>query len=176
MANQLKTKLDIEFEQSRLTTQSSAITSLTTMRKCLIAMFEGLLTVKTGSPHYRNCKLIEVPEISKQFFELWTSLFPRQMANRKVFVTGLTGIQIALASTVYSLTREKSITHLEAIKMLKYLNKQCSWKHNDPLFAHMYNASSKQIKGHSTTTAIKKTVLGFLLVIDKERSQTNDYQ
>ncbi|MEK4711972.1 MULTISPECIES: DNA sulfur modification protein DndB [Sporosarcina] len=169
VANRLKSGMDIEFEQSRLTAQNSAITSLTTMRKCLIALFEGIITVKSGSPYYRNCKPSEVPGIATQFFQSWTGLFPRQMANRKQYVAGLTGIQIALASTVYALTREESITHLEAIDMLKLINKQCTWQHDDPLFAHMYDPSSKRIKSHSTTTAINKTVLEFLLVINEER-------
>ncbi|MEK5071446.1 DNA sulfur modification protein DndB [Sporosarcina sp. FSL K6-1508] len=176
VANQLKSSLDIEFEQSRLTAQNSAITSLTTMRKCLIAMFEGIIGVKTGTPYYRGCKPTEVPKIAKQFFQSWTSLFPRKMANRKQYVTGLTGIQIALATTVYTLTRENSITHIEAINMLKLLNKQCTWRHDDPLFAHMYDHSSQRITSHSTTTAINKTLLRFLLVINQERGKLNDYQ
>lgn len=169
VADLLKDKLDIEFASSRLTAQNSAITSLTTMRRCLIALFEGIVTVKTGEPYFRNCNPKEVPAISKRFFESWIGLFPRRMADRKQYVTGLTGIQIALANTVYALTREHPITHLEAIKMLKLLNKRCTWKHEDPLFAHMYNPATKQLKAHSTTTSIKKTVLAFLIVINQER-------
>lgn len=168
VAKQLETKLDIEMSRARLTYQNSAITSTAIMRKCLIALFEGLLTVKTGEPYYRNCKKVEVPKIAKHFFESWTTLFPRQMGNRKLYVSGLTGIQIALAYTVYTLTRNHPISHIEAIGMLKKLNRRCSWKHDDPMFAHMYDSANGQIKNHSTITAVKKTMLEFLRAIEEE--------
>lgn len=168
VAGKLETKLEIETSRARLTYQNSAITSTAIMRKCLIALFEGLLTVKTGEPYYRNCKKAEVPKIAKHFFESWTTLFPRQMGNRKLYVSGLTGIQIALAYTVYTLTRNHPISHIEAIGMLKKLNRRCSWKHDDPMFAHMYDSASRQIKNHSTITAVKKTMLEFLRAIEEE--------
>lgn len=170
VAKQLRNELDIEFKASRLTSQNSAVTSLATMRKCLIAMFEGKLTVKTGDPYYRGCKSADVPMISKQLFAIWPNLFPRQMANRKKYVTGLTGIQIALAYTVYLLTKSYQVTHTEAIAMLKLLKKQCTWQHDDPIFAHMYNPETRQLRSHSTTTAIKKTTIEFLKIIERERS------
>lgn len=42
----LREKMDIEMEASRLTKYNTSITSLTTMRRCLIALFEGVLTEK----------------------------------------------------------------------------------------------------------------------------------
>ncbi|MCP2033589.1 DNA sulfur modification protein DndB [Planomicrobium sp. HSC-17F08] len=168
VAQALENKLDIETSRARLTYQNSAITSTAIMRKCLIALFEGLLTVKTGEPYYRNCKQAEVPKIAKHFFESWSGLFPRQMGNRKLYVSGLTGIQTALAYTVYTLTRNHPISHIEAIGMLKQLNRRCSWQHDDPMFAHMYDPSSGQIKNHSTITAVKKTMLEFLRAIEEE--------
>lgn len=169
VAHRLKNKMDIELEASRLTMHNASITSLTTMRKCLIALFEGVLTAKTGDPYYRNCKPTEVPAIAQRFFESWTQLFPRQMADRNKYVVGLTGIQIALAYTVYSLMKEHSIKHIEAIAMLGLLKKRCTWRHDDSLFKHMYNPITKQIRSHSTSTAVKKTSLEFLRAISDER-------
>lgn len=168
VAQSLGSKLDIETSRSRLTNQNSAVTSTVTMRKCLVALFEGIVTVKTGEPYYRNCKKSEVPKIAKHFFEAWIGLFPRQLSNRKQYVSGLAGIQIALAYTVYTLTRNHPVSHIEAIGLLEGLNHRCSWKHNDPIFSHMYDAKTGQIRNHSTTTAIKKTMLEFLRVIEEE--------
>jgi len=176
VARKLEDELDIEVLSSRLTIQNSAITSIKTMRKCLIAMFEGRLTEKTGDPYFRNCKLTDVPVISSHFFASWTRLFPRNMSNREIYVSGLTGIQVALAYAVHLLTKIYSVTHIEAIAMLELLNKQQTWKHCDVIFAHMYCNSRKQLKSHSTTTAIKKTALVFLLAIEKERSVPIDCQ
>ncbi|TAA72848.1 DNA sulfur modification protein DndB [Planococcus salinarum] len=166
-------KFEIETDRARLTNQNSAVTSTVTMRKCLIALFEGILTPKSGEPYYRNCKKAEVPKIAKQFFESWITLFPKGMENRKVYVSGLSGIQIALALTVYSLTRNQ-VTHIEAIGMLKKLNRRCTWKHDDPIFAHMYDTATGQIKNNSTSTAIKKTMLEFLRVIEEEKGRSRD--
>ena len=175
VAECLKDKMDIEMEASRLTMHSASITSLTTMRKCLIALFEGVLTVKTGDPYPRNCKPSEVPAIALRFFESWTDLFPRKMADRNRYVVGLTGIQIALAYTVYLLMREHSIKHMEAIMMLGLLKKRCTWQHDDPLFKHMYNPVTGQIRSHSTSTSVKKTSLEFLSAINTEGELANDY-
>lgn len=176
VAKQLENKIDIEQKLSRLTMQNSAVTSLAIMRKCLIALFEGILTVKTGDPYYRNCKPSEVPAISNAFFESWTKLFPRQMANRKKYVSGYSGIQIALAYTVHLLTRNHSISHLEAIEKLTIIKKNCHWTHDDPLFTNLFDSASRRIKHHSSTTAIQKLSFKFLTIIEKERMQINDYQ
>lgn len=169
IADQLQSKFEIELKLSKLTTQNTAITSLTIMRKCLIALFEGKLSEKKGNAYFRNCPPSEVPMISIAFFELWPKLFPRQIANRKQYVSGLTGIQVALAYTVYQLTKKYSISHLEAIQQLMLLKNHCTWKHNDPLFSHIYDPSSRKIKNHSTTTAIEKTAMNFISILERER-------
>lgn len=168
IAQQLKDDFEIEYKLSRLTTQNSAVTSLTTIRKCLIALFEGILTVKKGDPYYRRCSPHEVPAISLAFFKAWTNMFPKQMENRRRFVAGLTGIQVALAYTVFQLVRRYSITHLEAIKMLQKLQKHCTWQHNDPLFDHLYDPATGKVKNHSSTTAIVKTSFKMLNILDSE--------
>lgn len=169
VAASIQNELEIEFTSSRLTNQNSAVTSLAAMRRCLIAMYEGKLTVKTGDPYYRGCNEKEVPRISKYFFSVWPSLFPRKMANRRQYVTGLSGIQIALAYTVHLLTRTYSLKHIEAIDLLKHLNKQCTWEHQDPLFEHLYSPETGRIRNHSNTTAIKKTAVEFLKIIEQAR-------
>lgn len=171
IAEKLENTLEVEMQASRLTKHNTAITSLITMRRCLIALFEGILTVKKGDPYFRNCKQSEVPKIAEAFFASWKNLFPRQMNNREHFVAGFTGIQIALAYTVHMLMKEHGIKHMEAIKMIGLLKKQCTWKHQDPLFQHIYHPAVKQIRSHSTTTSIKKTTYAFLRAIDVERSK-----
>lgn len=174
VAEKLKSRLDIDYERSRLTEANTSITSLITMRKCLIALFEGGLTVKTGDPYYRGCNVREVPAISETFFSSWQQLFPKQSTDRKKYACGVTGVQVALAFTVYTLMREQSLTHTEAIKQLQLLKKRCTWKHDDPAFSHMYNKQSKQVRNHSNSTAIKRTMLEFLLLIHEERERLND--
>lgn len=170
VAKQLENNLDIEQRLSRLTNQNSAVTSLVIMRRCLIALFEGILTVKRGTPNYQHCEENEVPDISKKFFEAWIEMFPKQMGNRHKFVSGLTGIQIALAKAVHQLVQTHSISYLDAINHLKVLKKHCSWQHNDPLFAHLYDPSSGKIKYYSSTTAMQKLAQQFLAIIEKERN------
>ena len=148
VAEQLQLVMEIDDKHSRLTEKSTAVTSLITMRKCLIALFEGILTTKTGDPYYRGCKASEVPKISKAFFMSWQLLFPKRMADRKTYACGGTGVQVALAYTVFTLMREQSLTHLEAIQRLQLLKKKCTWKHNDPAFSHMYDKSSGQVRNH----------------------------
>ncbi|MBS4219041.1 hypothetical protein KHA96_12010 [Bacillus sp. FJAT-49711] len=171
VAESLVKEMEIEQKRSRLTNQNSAITSLSIMRKCLIALFEGILAVKSGDPYFRGCKQNEVPDISRAFFLAWKKLFPRNMSDRNKYVTGLSGIQIALAYTVFILIRQYSISHKEAIRMLASLKKHCSWKHHDPLFAHMYNPATGKIAHHSSTTAIQNTALAF---IKKIKGEGND--
>lgn len=168
IAEQLIDSMEIEMEVSRLSVTSTAMTSLIAMRRCLIALFEGITTVKKGAPQYRYCSEEELVDIALAFFTSWHQLFPKQMNNRKKYVSGLTGIQIALAQTVYKLMQEGVSSYLEAISMLQLLNKQCKWTHDDPLFANLYNPTVKQVKKHSTTTAIKQLTLQFLLIIKEE--------
>ncbi len=169
LAGKLENEFEIEQELSRLTDQNSAVTSLAVMRKCLAALFEGNLSVKQRAANIQECQMNEFITISLEFFETWNQLFPKLMANRRRYVTGLSGIQIALANTIYSLTKKYSITHLEAIRLLKPLKQLCTWKHNDPLFIHLYDSAAKRIKYHSTITAIQQTTMNFLKIIEKER-------
>ncbi|WP_286228515.1 DNA sulfur modification protein DndB [Neobacillus mesonae] len=169
VAKQLQNQFEIESELSRLSSQNSAVTSLTTMRKCLLAMFEGNLTVKKGEADFGNYQPEELAAIATAFFQSWPQIFPSQLANRKKFVSGLTGIQVALAYAIYHYTKKHSIPHLEAIQQLRSLKKNCTWKHDDPLFIHLYDTTTRRIKHHSSTTAIQKTAFKFLNILDKER-------
>ncbi len=171
VAKRLAEEMEIEQKRSRLTSQNSAITSLTIMRRCLIALFEGILTVKTGDPYPRGCAPNKVPDVAESFFRMCIRLFPKTMANRNKYVYGLSGIQIALAYTVFILIRKYSIPHQEAIRMLLPLKKHCSWKHTDPIFAHMYNAETGKITNHSTVTAIQHTAKAFFVKIESERDR-----
>ncbi|WP_228548238.1 DNA sulfur modification protein DndB [Sporosarcina obsidiansis] len=173
IANELQLTMEIEHKRSRLTEQNTAITSLITMRKCLLAMFEGILTVKTGDPYFRGCKERDVPEIAKAFFTSWQQLFPKKMNDRKKYACGVTGVQVALAYTVYMLMREQSISHMEAIQLTQLLKKKCTWKHDDPAFKHMYDKESGQVRNHSNSTAVKRTMKEFLLLIHEERKRSN---
>lgn len=167
-------KFEIETNRARLMSQNSAMTSTATMKRCLVALFEGSLSTKTGEPYYRNCRKSEVPKISKQFFESWIKVFPQGMQNRKRYVSGLSGIQIALALTVFTLMRNHPISHIEAIGRLEKLKKRCTWKHDDPIFSHMYDPLIGQIRNNSNSTAIKKTMLEFLRVIEEEKEPLHD--
>ncbi|EKN69266.1 hypothetical protein BABA_10401 [Neobacillus bataviensis LMG 21833] len=169
VAKRLQSEFEIEQELSRLTNYNSSVTSLTIMKKCLLAMFEGNLTVKKGEANFGNYKPNEIIAISQLFFETWQQIFPKQMANRRKFVTGLTGIQVALAYTVFHLTKNYSISHQEAIMQLSKLKKHCTWEHDHPLFTHLYDPGTRRIKHHSSTTAIQKTAWKFKAMIDKER-------
>lgn len=171
VAGRLIEEMEIEQKRSRLTNQNSAITSLTIMKRCLIALFEGILSVKKGDPYPRGCDPNKVPDIAESFFRTWIKLFPKKMADRNKYVSGLSGIQIALAYTVFILVRKYSIPHQEAIKMLLILKKYCSWEHTDPLFLHMYNPETGKITNHSSVTAIQKSAKAFFLKISSERDK-----
>lgn len=53
LSEELDELFEIEKKLSRVTNFNSAVTSLAIMKKCLIAMFEGILTVKVGPPSVR---------------------------------------------------------------------------------------------------------------------------
>ncbi|MCM3756326.1 DGQHR domain-containing protein [Sporosarcina aquimarina] len=169
VAQELQEQMDIEMESVRLTVQSSRLTTLTVMRKCLISLFEGTLSEKKGDPYFRNCKPSEVPIVAQAFFETWKDIFPKRMRVRENYVCTKTGIQVALAQTAHTLTRGEGISYKEAFELLKLLNRQCTWKPDDPAFEHMYDKASGLLKNHSSTTSIKRTVIQFLKMIDAER-------
>lgn len=168
-AEKLKDKMEIELEAARLSAKSSAVTTLVVMKRCFIALFEGILTQKTGDPYYRNCKPKDVPKVAEEFFAELYKIFPKEMHNRQQYVVGLTGVQIALAYFIFMTVREQRISHLEAIRTIKHLKKHCTFRHDDPLFAHLYDSKTKQLKNHSSSTAIKKMMSQFLDIMHKER-------
>ncbi|MFA8439114.1 DNA sulfur modification protein DndB [Pueribacillus sp. YX66] len=168
VANELNTELEIEMQKSRLTVQNSSITSLTIIRRCLLALFEGILTVKSGEPRFKNCEPEEVPIIAKAFLKSWLEIFPRKMHDRTQFVCGLTGPQVALAYTVYQLTKNQNMPYDFAINQLKKISDTCSWRHDDPLFRDFYEPASRRMKRHSSTTAIKKLSSIFIKLINEE--------
>jgi DNA sulfur modification protein DndB len=174
VAAKLNHQFDIEKELSRLTNENSSITSLTIMRKCLLALFEGNLTVKKGDANFGEYSPEEVMSICLAFFESWLKFFPKQMANRRKYVSGLTGTQVALALTVFHLTKNNSLPHLEAIKQLVRLKRLCTWKHDDPIFSHLYDPTNRRIKNHSSTTSIQKTAWKFFELIHHERIGEHD--
>lgn len=167
VAKELSKKIEIEQKLSRLSNQSSAVTSLSIMRKCLLAMFEGDLSAKWDEPSHRYIHSNDMEEAAMKFFEMWASILPKRPADRKQFVSGISGVQISLAYAVLLLVKKHNISHLEAIQKLNNLKKVCTWKHTDPLFTHLYDSSTKRIKNHSRTTSIAKTAFEFVLIIEK---------
>ncbi|UOE53554.1 DNA sulfur modification protein DndB [Cytobacillus oceanisediminis] len=166
VASQLQHIFEIEQSLSRISIHNSALTSLATMKKCIIALFEGILTVKKGPPYYR-CNPKEAEEIAIEFFRLWKQIFPKKSANRIKFVSGYSGIQIALAYCANQLTRMHNLSYIEAIQELKNLKYECSWKHNDPVFRHLFDSGASKIKGHSSTRKIQQTSLEFKKKIEQ---------
>lgn len=167
VAERLRNVMDVELELSRLMFGNPALTSLTVMRRCLVALFEGKLTIMPGDlilPKRED----EMEKIAVQFFEKLQQIFPKQAADRKKYVSGISGVQIALAFTVFHYMRQENQGYSEAFRKLNCLKKVCSWRHDDPLFAHMYDAVKKRIKGHSSVTAVKRTALCFISAIDRE--------
>lgn len=171
VAEQLKEQMEIELISTRLTEKSSAVTNLTVMKRCLIALFEGIITQKTGQPYYRNCNPKDVPMIAEHFFKSLHAAFPKEMSDRKKYVIGLSGIQIALAYLFFYVVRELRISHLEAMQHIHILKKHCTFQHDDPLFDFMYDPTKKQLKNHSTTTAINHLMFAFLEILHNERKE-----
>lgn len=169
IAEKLKDVMEIEHHSNRLTDKTSAVTNLMVMKRCFIALFEGILTQKKGNPYYRNCNPKDVPKIAETFFKELNKMYPNKMADRKNYVIGLSGIQITLAYLVFYLVRDQKITHLEAIKQLHVLKKHCTFRHDDPIFSFMYDSTKKQLKNHSTSTTINKLMFAFLDILHLER-------
>lgn len=169
VAGQLENKLEIEQKLSRITNYNSAVTSLSIMRKCILALFEGILTTKNGKATFGSCSKEEAATIAQSFFETWINIFPKNIANRTKYTSGLSGIQMALAYTVFLLNKNHYIPYQEAIQLLLILKTKCSWKHEDPLFTHIYDPAKKRISHHSNTVSIQKTALAFLTIIEQER-------
>ncbi|MCM3706454.1 DNA sulfur modification protein DndB [Cytobacillus sp. FSL R5-0596] len=166
VAAHLQPMFEIEQSLSRISIHNSALTSLATMKRCIIALFEGILTVKKGSPYYR-CNPKEAEEIAIEFFKIWPLIFPKKSANRIKFACGYSGVQIALAYCVNQLTRTHNLSYKVALHELKNLKSECSWKHDDPMFRHLFDPSASKIKGHSATRKIQQTSLEFKKKIEQ---------
>ena len=167
LAQNLQQHMEIDIEAIRVTNQTSAITSLPTMKKCLIALFDGVIGKKSGDPYYR-CNHKQVHSIAEHFFKKWLTFFPTNYSNRVKYVVGYSGIQISLALTVHYLIIQHKISHQQAIDLLPLLNKQCTWTHDDKMFSHIYDEASGKITRHSSTTAINRTMMQFLRAINQE--------
>lgn len=167
VADQLKYNMEIDTSTARLSPASSAITSLSAMKKCLIALFEGIIGRKAGESNlpYDKQQALQIAEL---FFLQWNKIFPKKATNRDIYVAGFSGIQIALAFTVFNLSIQNKISLQEAIQLLPLVNRHCTWKHNDPMFKHLFDEASKKVRRHSSTTAISKTMFEFLIAINKE--------
>ncbi|MBO1511880.1 DNA sulfur modification protein DndB [Metabacillus bambusae] len=161
IAHKLQSQLEIETSLSRLTVHNTAMTSLVIMRRCLLALFEGVLTHKEGSPKLKYCQKEEMESISYKFFKTWSELFPSQGGNRFKYVCGLSGIQIALANTVYLSVSKRGLTYLQAIDELKKLKTGTSWRHDDALFLAFYDSRKKRMLNHSTQQSILKLTTEF---------------
>lgn len=175
LAVQIEPHFEIEKQLSRMTRHNSALTSLATMKKCILALFEGNLTVKRGSPSL-PCSPEEAKDIAMEFFLIWSRIFPKQKTNRDKYTAGYTGIQLSLAYCVNRLCNQRKITYQEAINELLVLKKVCTWKHDDPMFRHLFDPSGKRIKAHSSTRNIQHTSRAFLNAIIRERGWHHDYQ
>lgn len=156
IAGKLNQHLEIETTLSRLTVNNTSITSLVIMRRCLLALFEGILTFKEGDPKLKYCQKEEMEPIAYKFFKTWCDLFPKSAGNRSRYVCGLSGIQLALAYTVYQLVSNQHYSYLQAIDELKKLKRKTSWKHDDPLFHLFYDQRQKRIRNHSSQQSILK--------------------
>ncbi|MFS0782521.1 DNA sulfur modification protein DndB [Bacillus sp. 1P06AnD] len=167
LACRLHENFEIELNLSRISFNSSAYTSLPIMRKCLIALFEGCLNVYNASPACIYAEKEDLERIAYSFFIKWTEIFPKNGHNRKKFACGLTGIQISLAYTVFQLVRDYGYTYDEAIAALDGLKKNCTWKNDDPLFAHLYVRETRKLKNHSVSNMIKWTSQQFLETLKK---------
>ncbi|MDE1451112.1 hypothetical protein CHCC14820_4081 [Bacillus paralicheniformis] len=161
LTEELKDLFEIEENKSRITKYDSALTTMVTIRKCLIAMFEGALQEKEinkNAPVFGD----QIKSISSAFLKKWLEIFPERMNNREIYCCGIPGIQISLAFTVFRLTRVRKISHLEAISLLGGLAQKCSWRHDDSLFSDFFDKEKKRLIGCSNVTAINKLANIFL--------------
>lgn len=168
VAEKFHHSMEIEQKLSRVTDQSSALTSLSIMHKCTLAMWEGHLEKNELQPSKPSLSIQSRERITEEFYKVWLELFPAQAENRSRYVTGLAGIQIALAYTVFLLTRDHHLTHRKAVHTLTTLKPSCTWKHDDPLFLHLFDHTSGRIKGHSKKSSIKATARQFIKRITEE--------
>ncbi|MFJ7974405.1 DNA sulfur modification protein DndB [Peribacillus sp. JNUCC 23] len=170
IASRLASKMEIEDKLSRISMSNSALTSLTIMRRCLLALFDGNLTVSTKRVKLGGLTNEEAVTIGTAFFETWLTIFPRNPANRKKFTSGYSGIQIALGLTAFLLHKHHKLTYEEALQQMEKLQIYCTWKHDDPHYPHIYDQQKKRINNHSRTTSMQKTAIAFCDSLEKERT------
>lgn len=166
LAQHLKGKMDIEFKASRVINSSSSLTTLVMMKRCLVALFDGLYVQKSNKTTFSYPQQ-EVEQIAEAFFLKWLQIFPKNAHKRSKYVTGLTGIQVALALTVHHLTKHKKLSYYEAIEQLSHL-KTFSWEHTDPIFRFLYSQEKNCLIGHSSSYAIRRIKDEFVQIITKE--------
>ncbi|MGE8078763.1 DNA sulfur modification protein DndB [Peribacillus loiseleuriae] len=170
IASRLASKMEIEDKLSRISMSNSALTSLTIMRRCLLALFEGNLTVSTKRDKLGGFTNEDAVTIGTAFFETWLTVFPRNPANRKKFTSGYSGIQIALGLTAFLLHKHHKLSYEEALKQMEKLKTYCTWKHDDSHYTHIYDQQKKRINNHSRTTSMQKTALAFSDSLETERT------
>lgn len=167
LAQKLQGKFEVEMKAARVVNGSSALTTLVMMKRCIVALIDGLYfqnTNKNTLPYPQQ----EVEQIAEAFFLKWLQIFPKKAHRRTQYVTGLTGIQVALALTVHHLTKEHRLSYPDAIEALNHLQ-QCSWQHNDPIFQFLFSDEKQSIVGHSNTYAIRRIKDRFVKMIEQER-------
>lgn len=163
IAKQLVSLMEIEWEVSKLTQTNTSLTSLTVIKRCLIALFEGRISGNHPSnPQPEFCNKDDLIDIGLEFFRTLTYIFPDQAWNRTKYTSGLAGIQIALAFTVFQYIKVNRCDYNFAFNQLKKLKKQCTWMHTDPLYKNFYDKKNKKIRRHSDYRSIQKITNKFL--------------
>jgi DNA sulfur modification protein DndB len=98
VAKKLEHSMEIDHKQARLRDESSALTSLSIMNKCTLAMWEGDLVGKETKMNKWGYSNLKQERLTEEFYKVWLELFPAKGFNRQIYVSGLAGIQIALAT------------------------------------------------------------------------------
>lgn len=166
LAQKLQGQIDIELKAARVVNSSASLTTLVMMKRCLVALFDGVYVQKANKNSFSYPQQ-EVEQIAEAFFLKWLQIFPKRAHKRSQYVTGLTGIQVALALTVHHLTKDLKLSYQEAIEQLTHL-KQCSWEHTDPMFQFLYSQEKNSIIGHSNSYAIRRLKDTFVKIIEQE--------
>lgn len=167
VAERIEEFMEVEQKLSRVMDQSTALTTLPIMQKCTLAMWEGDLVGKTLKASNRLLPIGTLEGITEEFYKVWLEIFPVKAWNRQQYVSGLAGIQIALAYTVFLLNKEQKLPHRRAIHKLTSL-KSCTWEHHDSLFTHLLDTTTGRIKNHSKKCSIQETARKFLAKITEE--------
>ncbi|MGM0901806.1 MAG: DNA sulfur modification protein DndB [Bacillota bacterium] len=168
VAKKLEHSMEIDHKLARVRDQSSALTSLSIMNKCTLALWEGDLVGKENKMNNRRFSNSKLEKLTEEFYKVWLDLFPTKGYNRQIYVSGLAGIQVAIAYTVFQLTKDGHLSHEDAIQRLLTLKSSCTWKHDDPLFSHLFDNTTGRIKKHHTKGSIQETSRRFIARITEE--------